>query len=306
VNEGAPLLVFLDGPTSPALVPGSLAPPFRLIAPVNAASGATVVPGLRKLFRDADTADWSALRFRRYFQNEVLKDRSQDILLSYPDGSAALTLTSVGQGAVVFANLPLSPDASDLAGSPMFPALLHELLRTLRRGADERTITPGNAWTLDAPTSGETPVAVTDPDGKPVAVQVISSGRNTRLALPVATTPGAYLAKQGETLVAAAVVNVDPRESDTRPLALDKLKPGTGSTIAVVRNDEELLLAGQTRPLWPQLALAAVIFFALEMLVLAFWRIPQRSRRHDTPVKTNGIDQSLVASTGADKLETRA
>jgi hypothetical protein len=104
VKEGAPLLVFLDGPTSPALAAGSLSPPFRLLTMRQAPAGDSLVPGLRKLFSDADANDWSTVRFRRHFQNEVLKDRGNEVLLSYPDGSAALTLTSVGQGAVVFAN----------------------------------------------------------------------------------------------------------------------------------------------------------------------------------------------------------
>lgn len=304
VSEGAPLLVLLDGPTSPALAAGSFTPPFRLIAPVSSPAGDVLVPGVRKLFSDADSGDWSALRFRRHYQNEVLKDRGQEVLLSYPDGSAALTLTTVGQGAVVFANLPLTPDGGDLLGSPMFPALLHELLRTVRRGADERAVAPGSAWTLDAPTSGETPVAMSDPEGRPVVAQVMSSGRATRLALPAATAPGAYLAKQGEVLVAAAVINIDPRESDTRPIALEKLKPGTGSSIAVVKNDEELLLAGQTRPLWPQLALAAVIFFSLEMLLLAFWRT-RSSRREEALIKKSAIDHIHLAPAPAREMEAR-
>jgi hypothetical protein len=304
VNEGAPFIAFLDGPTSPSLAAGSLSPPFRLIATAQSPSGDNLVPGLRKLFSDADANDWSTVRFRRHFQNEVLKDRSNEVLLSYPDGSAALTLTTVGKGAVVFANFPLTPDGGDLIGSPMFPAMLHELLRTLRRSSDERAVTPGHAWTLDAPTSGETPVTVADPNGKPVAAQVMASGRTTRLALPAASTPGSYFAKQGETTVAAAAVNIDPRESDTRPLALEKLKPGVGSTVAVVQNDDELLLAGKTRPLWPQLALAAVIFFALEMLLLAFWRT-RGSRREEAHSEKSEIDRSLVTSAATTKMEAR-
>jgi hypothetical protein len=168
----------------------------------------------------------------------------------------------------------------------MFPSMLHELLRTLRRGSEERAVTPGSGWTLDAPTSGEVPVTVTDPAGKPVAAQVVSSGRTTRLALPAAGVSGAYLARQGEAIVAAAVVNTDARESDTRPLALEKIKPGAGATVAVVQNDEELLLAGKVRPLWPQLALAAAIFFALEMLLLTLWRARSDRRSGNSALRT--------------------
>jgi hypothetical protein len=154
--------------------------------------------------------------------------------------------------------------------------MLHELLRSLRRSADERTVAPGNAWTLDAPTTGDAEVRVIDPEGKPVEAKVVSSGRITRLSLSTARVPGAYTAKQGEQTVATAAVNIDPRESDTRPLAVENLKPGTGALVSVVRDEEDLLLAGKTRPLWPQLAATAAVFLALEMLLLSFWRNSRR------------------------------
>ncbi len=279
VNEGARLLVFLDGPTSPALMQPGFTPPFQLLRAVNSEAGDTITPGPRRLFADAEASDFSTLRFRRHYHNQVLDRRTGDVLLVYADGSAALTLSTVGQGAAVFANLPLTPDGGDFIGSPMFPAMLHELLRALRRGAEERTVTPGSAWMVDAPTSGEGAITVTDPNGRPVEAQVLASGRTTRLALPAARLPGAYTVKQADTVVANAVVNVDPRESDTRPLALENLKSGTGAAVTVVRNDEDLLLTGKTRPLWPQLAAAAAALLALEMLLLALWR------RRPTPLR---------------------
>ena len=68
---------------------------------------------------------------------------------------------------------------------------------------------------------------------------------------------------------ATAAVNIDPRESDTRPLAVENLKPGAGALVSVIRDEEDLLLAGKTRPLWPALAATAALMLALEMLLLA-------------------------------------
>jgi len=272
VHEGARFMAFLDGANAPFLVPAAFTPPFQLQHAVRSESGDTLLAGTRKLFAEADAGDWGSLRFRRHFQNQVLQGRHSEVFLSYPDGSAALSLSPVGKGAAVFVNLPITPDGSDLAGSPLFPAVLHELLRALRRGSEDRAITPGNAWTLDVPTKGDQALIVSDPSGAVVQPQVLASGRSTRLALPPPRVPGLYLVKQAEALAAASAVNVDARESDTRPIALEKLKPGLGSAVAVVRNDEELLLAGQSRPLWPQFAAAAALLLALEMLLLAFWR----------------------------------
>jgi hypothetical protein len=272
VNEGARLLVFLDGPTAPLLLPAAFAPPFQLLRLVLSEDGVQPAPGPHQLFAESDANDFTALRFRRHYQNQVHPDRGKDVLFSYPDGSAALTLSTVGQGASVFANFPLTPDGGDFIGSPMFPTLLHELLRALRRGSEERAVTPGTAWTLDAPTRGEGAVTVTDPDGKRVEAQLLASGRTTRLALPSTKTPGVYLVKQAEALIAAAAVNIDARESDTRPIALENLTRSRGIAVTVVPDDEDMLLASPSRPLWPHLAAAAAALLALEMLLLAAGR----------------------------------
>jgi len=292
VNDGARFIAFLDGPTAAALMSPALAPPFRLVRAVTSEAGESLIAGPRKLFADSDSADFSTLRFRRHHQAETLAGRANDVLLAYPDGSPALTLSTVGKGSAVFANIPLTPDAGDLVGSPMFPAMLHELLRSLRRGIDERTVTPGRAWTLDAPTTGDTEVTISDPAGKPAEAKVVSSGRITRLSLPTARAPGAYTARQGERIVATAAVNIDPRESDTRPLAVESLKSGSGALVSVVHDEEDLLLAGKTRPLWPTLAAIAALFLALEMLLLAFWR---NRRQAMTPTPRMGMQSPLNA-----------
>jgi hypothetical protein len=92
------------------------------------------------------------------------------------------------------------------------------------------------------------------------------------LALPAAREPGSYLATQSGTLVGAGAVNVDARESDTRPIALETLKAGPNSTVSVATAEGELLVTNQARPLWPLLAGGAACLLALEMILLAVWR----------------------------------
>ena len=305
VNDGARFIAFLDGPNAPSLMPPALAPPFQLLRPVTSENGDPLLAGPRRLFADTDAADFSTLRFRRHLQTQTVEGRANDILLTYPDTSAALSLSTVGKGSAVFANLPLTPDAGDFVGSPMFPALLHELLRSLRRGADERAVTPGNAWTLDAPTAGDVELKVSDPEGKPIEAKVVSSGRITRLSLPAARIPGAYAARQADSIVASAAVNIDPRESDTRPLAVENFKPGTGALVSVIRDEEDLLLAGKTRPLWPALAATAALMLALEMLLLAFWR-RSRFATPSIPSPHAGADIHSPRPEGAKIMQPRA
>ncbi len=272
VNEGARLISFLDGTTAPALMFPALNPPFQLQNTVVSQNGDPVTMSMGKFFGELDAGDFSALRFRRHFQNRPTASRAGDTLLSYPDGSAALTISTAGRGAMVLVNLPLTPDGGDFIGNPIFPATLHELLRALRQDSAESTVTPGATWTLDAPTAGEGAVKVADPDGKKIDAQILSSGRNTRLALPPAKIPGIYSVKQADAVVAYAVVNVDPRESDTRPMAVENFKPGEKSVVTVLQGEEEVATGEKAHDLWPQLAAAAAILLAAEMLLLALWR----------------------------------
>jgi hypothetical protein len=274
VNEGARLITFLDGPTAPELMIPALAPPFQLQQAVESADGDALTPGPRRLFADWEAGDFSAPRFHRHLQNQVLGNRAHDVVLAYPDGSAALTLSAAGRGAVALANLPLTPDGGDFIGHPLFPALLHDLLHALRQDAADPGATPGVAFVLDAPAGGEGSVTVADSAGGRVEAQVIASGRNTRLAMPAVKSPGAYPVMQAGAVIGYAIVNVDPRESDPRPLALENLKSATGSTVAILGDEADLSLAGKTRELWPDLALAAAVFLAGEMVLLAWWRNP--------------------------------
>jgi hypothetical protein len=250
-----------------------------LLRTVVSESGESLSSSPHKLFSETDEGDWSTTRFRRHYQNQVLTGRDSDVLLSYADGSAAVTFSGVGKGAVVFVNLPLTPDGGDFIGSPMFPATIHELLRELRRSSEGREVTPGTTWVLETATKGEGALTVLDPDGAVLETQLLASGRTSRLALPSTRAPGIYLVKQGGVVVGAEAVNVDSRESDTRPIPLEKIKSAAGSAVTVVRDEDDLLLAGKARPLWPQMAAATTALLALEMLLLGLWRTSPKTAR---------------------------
>ena len=129
VNEGARLISFLDGPTAPTLMFPALNPPFQLLNTVASQNGDSVTLSIGRSFGELDASDFSALRFHRHFQNHPPDSRAGDTLLSFPDGSAALTISPAGRGAMVLVNLPLTPDGGDFIGNPIFSATLHELLR---------------------------------------------------------------------------------------------------------------------------------------------------------------------------------
>jgi hypothetical protein len=298
--EGAQLICLLDGPTAPGLV-GMLAaasenligPPFRLARPVSVAGGpgaglatAELSGTPLRLFADAAQADLPTMRFRRYYQTQPVAGRDDEVVLRFQDGSAALSVSPAGRGTAVFVNFAVTPDGSNLAGNPLFPALLHELLRALRRAGAEAATTPGQPWQLEAPAHGpateETQLAVTGPDGAAVDATVVSRGRVVRLALPPARAAGFYQVRDNGAVIATGAVNVDPAESDTRAVAPEELtRPGGagGGRVTVLRREGGAVAAETGRELWPVLMAVAVAALLLEMLLLALWRrTPHRSQ----------------------------
>ena len=94
VQEGARYIAVLDGATGPLLVPAAFNPPLELQRMTASDTTDSILAGSSKLFSESDEADWSALRFRRHYRNRILEGRAGEVLLSYPDGSAA-PLTNV-------------------------------------------------------------------------------------------------------------------------------------------------------------------------------------------------------------------
>ncbi|HWQ91116.1 MAG TPA: BatA domain-containing protein [Clostridia bacterium] len=280
VREGARCLAILDGASPAALIPAGLTPPFRIIQAVHSPAGESILPGALRLFKDADQEDLLATKFHRHLRAEVFPDRAGEIAFMFSDGSPALSLSTFGEGSAAFANMPVTPDGGDFPGSPMFPATLHEVLRSLRRGTEKMVVNPGKPWTLETVVRREGGVEVTDPSGARINAQEIASGRVSRLALPPAIQPGVFVARQAADIVGAESVNVDARESDTRPLPLESIKTARGSSVRVVRGDQELALSTKSRQLWPSLAAASGSLLGIEMLLLGLWRgllPPQRA-----------------------------
>jgi hypothetical protein len=287
VTEGALLIALLDGPTSPhvlsALHGGNVTAPFHLLRPVIATDPrgeplgeVHVADGPLRLFADPAHGDLERLRFRRHYLTQTAEGRQDEVLATFADGSAALALSPAGRGAAAFLNLSIAPNGGNLVGSPLFPALLQELLRSLRRADEGNRTTPGRPWHIDVPADQGEEWTVTGPQDDPAESTVVSRGRTVRLALPPATATGHYRVESGGALAAIGVANVDPRESDTRPVPLEKLA-APGGSVAVADSEGQVITIGTARRLWPWLAGFAVAFLALEMLSLALWRsTPQR------------------------------
>jgi len=306
VTRGASLICLLDGPTSPGILGalasssgGAISPPFHLAGQMECKGsgeplGAAVLAGgVLRLFADASQGDLSGICFMRHHRTSVIPDRKGEVLVYHKDGSVALSISPAGAGSAVFGNFPATMDGGNLVRRGIFPALIAEIMRALRRSGDRQAAVPGLQWTVDLAAGGAEkatyrvippmrPAAV-DGDGREAIVPaVVARGRTVRLAVPSVPVPGHYVVELidgegGATRAAVGIVNVDPAESDTRAIDLSFLAQNKGSTtVAVVDDEGGLKSAGAAKPLWPVLAGIAAALVGAEMLLLALWRRPGR------------------------------
>ena len=69
------------------------------------------------------------------------------------------------------------------------------------------------------------------------------------------------------------VVNVDPKETDTRPLEAELLaREAPPGAVAVLDRQGDLVGVGRPRELWPWLLALAAVGLAGEMALLLSWR----------------------------------
>ena len=157
-------------------------------------------------------------------------DRRIQTLLSFEGGAPALVTAATGQGRVALLTTSVDRDLSDLPIRPAFVPLVRQLVLWLGDALSEperRETLVGQARDITVPDGAER-LEVTGPDGRSqyFGVSELDSGtlRFTGTSLPglyqvVAVYPGG----ESQTLERASfAVNIDPVESDLRPVSVDQ------------------------------------------------------------------------------------
>jgi len=289
VAGGAGLLTFLDGSSSSGLLntmqaasDGRMAPPFKPgpyleTGPNGGHAWVDIQYGQNpmKAFKQTANRGLEKVRIKQYFQTTPVESDSGSVLARYADGSSALAATSVGSGRVLWANFSIRPDRSNLAASPLLPALIHECIAFFGDGGSDNEGRPGRSWEVVLPWKGGdlTPRVVAE-DGRVIESQAISLGDRRKLTIAPPEKAGFYEIRNDGGLIARAVVNIDSRESDPRRLAAENLLESivaTESRSRVATNSERATEDTQAQ-LWHWAGLGAAIFLLAEMLLLAFWR----------------------------------
>lgn len=284
LRGGGGMILFLDGPSDrenldklSALSGEKL--PLRLterLGSENLPGGAMKVASgdfrsrFLRLFEGERRQNLSLLEF--YDLYHAIPTGTGRTILSYADGTPALTESQVGLGTLLLCNFSVAEASSNLARQRLFPAWIHEmLLRMSNTGnAAMESFVPGDTI------SGETWAAEANgrdwvmPGTIKVPVRQDGFGERLRVTL-TAAAPGFYRLPGGdERDLLAFAVNPDRRESDLRsmdPAVLPDRAGGSNPGAAFVGEtaDYGSLLRG--RPAFHWFILAALGLLLVEALL---------------------------------------
>lgn len=204
------------------------------------------------------------------------------VLLHDDRGEPTLAARPVGRGRVVGATFSPANDVGDLGKYGVFVVLMQSLAEQLTTRSDTAGQSiAGSATPITAASeiNPQGPASrIETPGGGTARNVVFSLDTDTAVAtLPVGERVGFYTWRQGLAVVGSAAANVDPRESDLRPMpaetlasALARHGAATASVTGVGDSSETLRFGGTA--LWGWMLLGALGLMCVEMGLLGRWR----------------------------------
>jgi len=291
VEDGGSLILFLSTPSDSAnlamlqeLSEAELILPFSTGPMISSSS---VRPALHlaqanfehpilKKFRDV--ADLGNVSVTRAFRTQRNQDQGE-VLLKYDDGTVAMARKSHGQGSLLVCNLSPEPSCSDLAKRTIFVPLLHEMVKGMRpqSGAVRSFAVGQNASATVSIPDGVDEWRFEDPQGQPINAGYETRQNEAAFFFGRTTVPGFYRIFSGDRHLGSAAVNVDSRESN-----LEALGTGQIQEFAQLSRERFHAVSGMDTdalgrlleglPLWPYCMLLALVFIALEQLLVLVWR----------------------------------
>lgn len=229
-----------------------------------------------RLFGDRSRGSLLAVQFGRIFPAESI-DPTSRVILEFGANEPALSLRSIGAGAVVLAHFSPSASGSDLAMAGVFVGLLHSVLDALpSRSIEKHRLLVGESLvrSIDAPQKG-VPIEALGPNGQILPSTVFHAGEFVDVSVDRVPAPGFVRITSGEKTVAWEAVNIDPRESDLKSAAPDEIRSALqtailGAAVSEASAAQTLDLSG--RPLWHLALLVVAGALAAEMILLVVWR----------------------------------
>lgn len=278
LRGGGGMILFLDGPADAANVGrlGNLTGeplPIRItgkLGPDHLAGGAMRVASgdfhsrFLRLFDGVRRQNLAQLEF--YDLYHAAATGTGKILLTYADGTPALTESSIGLGTLLVCNFSVAEASSNLARQRLFPAWIHEMLLRMGQGSSAAMepfvvgdTVAGETWAAEA--AGR---ELLGPRGETVPARVDVNGERLRISFNAAT-PGFHHLPGGDHDLLAFAVNPDADESDLRTIDPTVLPDRAGSSHREARfvgatTDYQVLLRGKPVFHWFLLGALALLF----------------------------------------------
>ena len=279
LRSGGGVILFLDGKSDAANLEklASLAGeslPIRLTDKLDSnhfADGAMRVASgdfhsrFLRLFDGVRRQNLAQLEF--YDLYHAAATGSGKILLTYADGTPALTESAVGLGTLLICNFSVAEASSNLSRQRLFPAWIHEMLLRMSPGGSA-ALEPyavgdsiaGETWAAEA--SGRD---LLGPNGAAVPTRSEVLGERLRLAFTAETAGFYHLLGSDKRDLLAFAVNPDPDQSDLRSMDPAVLPDRAGTahpqaSFVGATTDYSLLLRGRPVFHWFLLAALALLF----------------------------------------------
>ena len=222
-----------------------------------------------QLFRSGDFGNPFAGSFRERLRLPASLAALPGIrpIASFADGVPAILECPTESASILLWNLPLDPAKTDWPTQGAFlPAIAEIFLKDRPRGAVEPAYSlPGSplSWSSNDPAHAGA-LTLVGPTAEPLPLTETTTAEGTRWQSKSSAIPGIYRWNFSGQPIAYSAVNFPESESDLRPL---EATPTFGKLDA--SNDSLVRQAAlaQGLPLWPWLALAAILFLILESLI---------------------------------------
>lgn len=223
-----------------------------------------------RLFAGERRQNLAQLEFYDFYH--AVASGSGKVLLTYADGTPALSESSIGLGTLLICNFSVAEASSNMARQRLFPAWIQEMLLNMSASGSAAQEPfrvgegiSGETWAAEA--AGREMLA---PDGLAVRVRVDNLGERLRMGFAAAALGFYHLPGEGRGDLLAFAVNPDPDQSDLRAMDPGVLPDRAGenhpeAAFVGATSNYNVLLRGD--PIFHWFILAALGFLFVEGLL---------------------------------------
>ena len=244
-------------------------------------------------FADSSRRHFATVRLYRYFPIQLPEMPQGDdalattdlgrVLMRSTDRAPVLVESALGEGRMLLAGFPATPDWSNLPLKPEFVPVLLRAVAYLQRPAQARTpatVRPGQPAPIRL--TGQWPeahVQVVDPDGQPHTIEMHRSGEQLAGGMLETNTKGYYAvnvlpraADAPERIELGFAVNLDAQHADFTMIDEPQIRQAFGACpltyLGGVPDDPVLVeRLGRKRPLWRLLIVVTFAVILIEFLL---------------------------------------